>query len=442
MLVVRVYLRAFKQVVRSPARISLIIAFPLLFTLVFAFIFGGGEFLDTSTSYSIGIINNDIGSQEGGLDEWRNDFLNYTKPWCENSTIDPLTHGFGYFFIESLQGKTSMKLTSLNYRVTLLDSVDQAIESTKSRAIQLAIKITPDFSYGILSGINSREQIVNGSPIVISSIIGKKNVTLDLIGDPIFTKFQDVRTDVEKSLSEFKTLLYGLTTPAGYIEVNSQSVSSFSYSNYDFFIAGFFTFGLVLSSGAIAGILGEERSQGTLNRLKISEMKPHELLAGITLNQFTVGAIQILVMFTSAYLFGFKGTGNPISAYLVVLITIIPVLGLGFLVSAYVPDGRDAMGVVSILSAPIGFLSGAFLTVPDVPLIENLVPTGTGTLRALQLWDFFPFSSSVSALRKILLFNYSLDQVFWDLVFLIIGGLIFFIFGLVFFTRRVFNPEK
>lgn len=438
MLLLDVYFRTLKQVFRSPTRLSIVFFFPLGFTFVFWFMFGGAASLDAGTAVSIGVINND----EGVSPAWEDDFINYTGEWSLNSYDNPFINGFGKLFVNSLIGNSTMTISNDTYRITEFNTTDEAMISIKSRSIYLAIEISTDFSKGVLSGINSREIIVNGLPLVNDTSILNTNLTINLIGDPSYMAFQDVRTDIENALKLFKKELSGFDLPAGNFNFLTSSVASYQLTSFDFFIAGFFIFGMTLASGAIAGVLGEERSYRTLDRLKLSKMKSLELMGGIALNQFTISSIQLAVMFGSAYILGFNGIGDPFLAFGVALLTTFPVLGLGFLASGLVPDGRDAMGVIAMLSAPIGFLSGAFLPIPDVPLVENLIPIGFGNFRALQLWDFFPFYPSVSAIRKILLYDYTLEQVLSDIILLLAGGIIFFIIGSIVFVVKVLNPEK
>ncbi len=439
MLLLSVFLRSIKQTLRSPGRLSIIVGFPIGFILVFAFIFGGGEIGET-TKIKIGVVNNDASGPL--VSQWRDYFSNYTKPWSDNETTDPLTLGFGTFFIASLEGKTGLVLSNKSFRIITFESESKARLAVQSRAVTLAAIIPDDFSFSILSGINAREVIVNKSIVLDDQLIVNKNATLNLLGDPSYQSFQDAMTELESALNNLESEFYGIDLPAGNFESDFQSVVSYELTQFDYFISGFFTFGLILASSSVAGILGEEREYRTLDRLKISEMRPIELLGGISLYQVATGAVQLSLMFVTAYILGFRGIGDPFSAFIVGMLTILPILGIAFFVSAYVPNGRDANGVIAILSAPIGFLSGSFLEVPSIPLIPDLIPTGTGSLRALELWDFFPFSASVTAIRNILLFNYSLDQVLSELIFLLIGGIIFFVFGLVFFVWRVFKPEK
>ena len=268
------------------------------------------------------------------------------------------------------------------------------------------------------------------------------NITIELIGDPSYLAFQTTQTEIESSMKAFKSNFYSVELNAGNFKSNFQNVISYELTQFDYFISGFLTFGLILASSSVAGILGDEREYRTLDRLKISNMHPIELLGGVSLTQITTGGMQLAIMLATAYLLGFRGQGNPFNAFIVAMITMIPILGLAFFVSAFVPNGRDATSVIAILSAPIGFVSGAFLPVPEVPLIPDLIPTASGSLRALQLWDFFPFYSSTTAIRNILLFDHDLMQIIPELVFLIVSGLVFFVFGTIFFVWRVFKPEK
>ncbi|MHA2247905.1 MAG: ABC transporter permease [Candidatus Hodarchaeales archaeon] len=442
MLIFSIFIRTIKQTLRSPSRIVLIVGFPVMFTLVFAFIFGGESIVSGGDStLSIGVINQDDGEYLT-IGQLRENFANYSKPWFENTTYNPFFIGFGQLFIDSLEGKTPLIISNKSFHITTFRTAKEAELAVQSRATILVLRIPNNFSYGILSGINSHEKIINGIPLVGDLEVQNMNITFELIGDPNYLAFQTTQTEIESSIKSFKSNFYSVELSAGNFKTDFQNIVSYELTQFDYFISGFLTFGLILASSSIAGILGDEREYRTLDRLKISNTHPIELLGGVSLTQIVTGGVQLAIMMLTAYLLGFRGQGNPFNAFVVVMITIIPILGLGFLVSAFVPNGRDATSVIAVLSAPIGFLSGAFLPVPEVPLIPDLIPTASGSLRALQLWDFFPFYSSTTAIQNILLFKYNLTQVLPELIFLLVSGFIFFIFGIVFFVWRVFKPEK
>ena len=144
-------------------------------------------------------------------------------------------------------------------------------------------------------------------------------------------------------------------------------------------------------------------------------------------------------MLIAAYIFGFQGKGNPIYSFLFGVLATIPAIGLGLIIAGIDKTGENASGISAFLSAPIGFLSGAFLPLPEVVLIPDFLPTGTGEVRALQLWDFNPFSQVVRAQSLILLSDYDISQLLIELVLFLIGGSLIFLIGALFFTLRVFR---
>ncbi|MFX0016234.1 MAG: ABC transporter permease [Promethearchaeota archaeon] len=442
MLLLTTFTRTIKQNLRNRSRIVLIVGFPIGFTLVFAFIFGGENIVSTGdSSLSIGVINQDNG-EFLTLGHWKDDFKSYSEPWFDNVTLDPFFTGFGQLYINSLRNETPILISNRTFYVRTFTTEREMKLAVQSRAITIALRIPHNFSYGILSGINSYERIINGVSLVNDPKIQNVNITIEMLGDPSYLAFQTTQAEIEKTIKEFQASFYEVELDVGNFNTNFQNVISYELTEFDYFMSGFLTFGLVLSASSVAGILGDEREYRTLDRLKISNMHPIELLGGVSLTQIVTGGVQLAIMMLTAYLLGFRGQGNPFIAYIVAMITIIPILGLGFFVGAFIPNGRDASGVIALLSAPIGFVSGAFLPVPEIPLITNLVPTASGSLRALQLWDFFPFYSSTTAIRNVLLFNHDFSQILPELIFLVTSGFIFFIIGTIFFVWRVFKPEK
>ncbi|MFW9777412.1 MAG: ABC transporter permease [Candidatus Heimdallarchaeota archaeon] len=431
---ISILIRTVKQTIRDPSRVLLIVGFPFVFIAVFAFIFAdfGG-----SQTFSIGIVNN----EDVDLSTFQNEFSPYV-PEASNNTINPFVHGFGHLFLESLQGNTNLKLSNLTFRLVPFDFLDDAKAAVQARAVVAVVQIKNDFSYGILSGINSMAATLNGTPIAPDPQVNNWNATIFIEGDPTYQTFQTARTEIEAAFKVFQVHYYGIERAGGNLDVRYQLVQSVELRVFDNFVAGFFTFGIVLSASSIAGIIGIERAEGTLDRLKLSDASSLEMLVGLTMGHIIAVGTQMAFMFLAALFFGFRGQGDVISAYLIGILTIFPVLGLAFFVAAYIPNGRDANSVIAILSAPIGFLSGSFLEVPAVPLVANIIPDGVGGLRALQLWDFFPFAPSVDAIRKILLSEYSLIQVLPEIFLLLLGGGLFYFLGAIFFLKRVLKPAK
>ncbi|MFW9903734.1 MAG: ABC-2 transporter permease [Candidatus Thorarchaeota archaeon] len=425
---IKVFIRSVKQVRRSPAQLALILAFPLIFVSAFAFIFGGGaEFLGTS-KLEIGIVNNDQIEPS-----WKNKFDSY----LEKDTNEIFEKGFGEYFVNSLEGLTPINITKSPLRAHYYSSLNKATNDIKSRKVVLCLIIPEYFSQSILSGLNYKINLTEGSPI--DSQFTNINTSIKIRGDSGYQTYQQLQTEISDALQRFTDHFYGIDFIGGQFSLKSEDVTSIAFTPFDYYIPGFLIFGVILGSASIGFIVGTERAHGTLDRLRISRMNPLEYLIGLSACQILVLSCQVAIMLIAAYLFGFQGKGNPIYSFLFGVLATIPAIGLGLIIAAIDKTGENASGISAFLSAPIGFLSGAFLPLPEVVLIPNFFPTGTGETRALQLWDLNPFHQVVRSQSLILLSGYDISQLLTEIVLFFIGGGLIFLIGAMLFVLRVFK---
>ncbi len=424
----KVFTRSIKQVLRSPAQLALIIAFPMVFVASFAFIFGGGaEFLGT-TSLEIGVMNNDQIEPA-----WKSEFGTYVGP----DTDDIFEKGFGSYFIDSLGGLTSINITEPPLRVHDYTSLDKATDDIKSRKIVLCIIIPEDFSHSVLSGINYKINLTEGSPV--DSTLTNINASVGIRGDSGYQTYQQLQTEISDALQRFTSHFYGIALIGGQFSIQTEDITSVAFTPFDYYIPGFLIFGVILGSASIGFIVGTERAHGTLDRLRISRISPIEYLTGLSVSQILVLSCQVAIMLIAGYIFGFRGKGNPIYSFFFGVLATIPAIGLGLIIAAIDKTGENASGISAVLSAPVGFLSGAFLPLPDVVLLPDFLPTGTGETRALQLWDLNPFSQVVRAQSLILLYQYDISQLLTEIIIFFIGAILIFSIGALLFVLRIFK---
>ncbi|UCE13273.1 MAG: ABC transporter permease [Candidatus Heimdallarchaeota archaeon] len=424
----KVFIRSSKQVFRSRAQLVLIIGFPMILVATFAFIFGGGaEFLGT-TSLEIGVINYDHVDPT-----WKDTFGTYVP----TDTDDIFEKGFGDYFIDSLRGLTSVNITDFPLIVKNYNSLEEVTNDIKSRLIVLSVVIPEDFSLSILGGINYKINLTEGAPV--DSTLTTKNASIGIRGDSSYQTYQQLQIEISDAINRFTSFFYGIDLPGGQFSISTTDEASIEFTAFDYYIPGFLIFGIILGAASIGFIVGTERAHGTLDRLRISRMSPLEYLIGLSTSQILVLSCQVAVMLVAAYLFGFNGQGNVVYSFIFGALATIPAIGFGLITSAIDKTGENASGIAAILSAPIGFLSGAFLPLPEVVLLPNFLPTGTGETRALQLWDFNPFSQVVRAQQLILLQRYDISQLLIELILFSIGGIIIFSIGALLFTLQVFK---
>lgn len=423
--IIDIIIRDIKQVMRSPVQISLLVLFPLALVGFFAFMYGGNDVGTLGNSFDIAILNQDE------IDiEYQNNFTSMSLP----SNIFDI--GFGELFVDSLEHNSDFNITNTFFTARFYDTEDELRNSVKSQVTSIGIIIPINFSQSILTGINNKNFLTEGEYLVNDILYINTNSTLTVVGESNGQIFQNVQTEINLALEQFKESFYDIGLSAGQFNIINIPLSSNTTSDFDYFLPGFIIFGLLLGISNISHIIGNERLTGTLERIKISNITNSEYLIGLILAQCIMLTIQSSVMIISAYMFGFNGLGNPFYAIIICVLTVIPTLGLGLLISSIDKTGSNASGISAILSTPLGFLSGAFIPLPSIPLIKNIIPN-LGEFRDLEFWDLFPFNNSVMANRKILLLQYDLVEVLPEIILLLISGTILLILGIISFSRVI-----
>ncbi|MBZ5638381.1 MAG: ABC transporter permease [Acidobacteriia bacterium] len=123
-----------------------------------------------------------------------------------------------------------------------------------------------------------------------------------------------------------------------------------------------------------------EKERGTLEQLRVTSLRPSEMIVGKTLPYLAISLTATAVIIVSArYLFGVSVRGSYLDLFLATLVYLIGALGYGLLVSSFA--GSQAMAFqVGVLTSmlPAIFLSGFIFTIRSMPpvlqAITRIVP--------------------------------------------------------------------
>lgn len=119
--------------------------------------------------------------------------------------------------------------------------------------------------------------------------------------------------------------------------------------------------------GTTALIVGE-RERLTLNRVLITPMRPLSYFLGIVLAQLVVGFFQTIVVYGTAFLFGGRIHGSLWLVFLIITMSIIAFVGLGFVFGAtFAKRTEDVNGPVAAIGVPLLVLGGTFFPVSILP---------------------------------------------------------------------------
>jgi ABC-2 type transport system permease protein len=179
----------------------------------------------------------------------------------------------------------------------------------------------------------------------------------------------------------------------------------------------------------VAGALSRETESQTLSRLKVSLMRPFDLLFGTLVPWALLAVAQLLILFGVALAMGFHWVGGSNSLLIAVLIGFIAgvaCISLGLLVSAFSKSESHATNLGIMISVPISFLVGAFF-----PL-----PAGAGAVTF-----FLPWRQGVTALTSVLTSGASLQEVMPNIATMIVETAIIFTIGVVVFAKIRLKAE-
>ena len=145
---------------------------------------------------------------------------------------------------------------------------------------------------------------------------------------------------------------------------------------------------IVLSALSVA----REREQGTFEQLLVAPFTTNELLASKAIVPILIGLFQSTLIFViDAWWFDIPLAGSIFKIYVVLLIFILSIVGIGLAISAYSKSMQQALLIAFALLVPMVLLAGLFTPVDNMP----------GWLQALTYAD--PLRFALLAVRRIYL---------------------------------------
>ena len=445
--------KGIKETFRDRRGFVFLMAFPVLFIVLFAFAFGNGFtpfFTRGSAPHEIAVINDDKGAIVF--------FDNFTQQ-----------RNFGSSFSQLL-GNVTYENSSTNLFHLNNVSEERANEMLESRSIDALIIIPENFSGAFASMINNSvrtelilsvgEQIIDNNVIRPNPTnsplpeVGNVTTALTIKGDPGYVDFGTTQAAITGLLERYKSEVTaeaiagvsspntGVTsqTPSNPISAEIIPISGTqSFSLFDYMVPGLIVFAVLLQVSIIASSVTREVERGTLNRLKLSKMRSFDLLLGTFISWLLITILQILVLIVVAIALGYKWAGSISVLGVAMVIGVIAgmaSISLALLIAAFVTNERQAGSLSAMIAVPVAFLAGAF-----IPLPKEVIGQFNG--RTYQIYDILPWTHAVSALRSVLTYGSGLEgDVVFEVRLLIILTAIVFVIGVAAFSQVRLRAEK
>lgn len=454
------------ETARDRRRLLFLIGFPIVIISLFSFAYGGGSSLSGGgLPHQVVVVNNDVGVVVSANNTTK--YVNY-----------------GTTFTRVLENATAENSTTHLFQLNNA-SEDEANNLLKSRDIDALIIIPKNFSSGFTTMVNNstrtaitssigQQTIANSGSLTsgsaassggmgfgVGNLPGSSatlpeagNVTSALFiqGDPSYvnhaitnalvtTLFDRYKSDVRANATARSVPGTGDSLYTDYVPVESLSLAGTqSFTSFDYMVPGLFIFAVLLQVTLVAGNLAQDIETGVLDRLKLSKARGFDLLSGTFMTWTVIIAGQIVLLIVVAVVaFGFHYQGGFGSLGLAVLIGAIAgmaAISLGLIIASFAKSQTQAASLAGLIAVPLSFLTGAFMPLPRQVL-------GEYAGRTYQVYDLLPWTHAVSALRSVLTYGTGLSpDVVFQMTWLIFLTAIWFVVGVVVYSRAQLRPEK
>ncbi|MHB8603729.1 MAG: ABC transporter permease [Thermoplasmatota archaeon] len=395
--------KTLKEQLRNRRVLFLTLGLPVAFMVIFGLAFkGGGE-----QTFAIEVHNEDAGDLGA----------NFTA------------------LLGSLQYEDGKKVFAL----TNVTNDSAALDSLKARDEAMFAVIPANFSDAVKSQIPARPAASGPIPTVPPQQQQQgpppdtgPRTSVTTYGNPGSGAYGVAKSIFDGVLTKY-TQAYSTYRP--HVAIATRSLAASETTQYDFIVPGLMIFAIINTAPGAAAVLAKEYEEKTLPRIKLTRVRTAELLGGVTLAQFIISGLSVVLMFAAAKLMGFHNAGSLPAAVFIALVASLAVIGLGMVIAAFAKARDEAANIGTLIAVPASFLSGAFFPIPGVALFALAGHT-------VGVYDLLPTTHAVKAIIQVLTFGQGLGDVAWDVGFLAVLSVAFFLVGVVLYANRRLRPEE
>jgi ABC-2 type transport system permease protein len=308
--------RNLKETYRDPLALGFLLAFPLLFMIVFMTALGG----DNTPTYTISVIDDD------------------------NSQVSNI-------FIEDILAQIPV------FQINRDNSISDALSKLEMGNLNAYIVI-PD---GFGDAVDSNWQ---GIITDIKLDIVYDESDMDISGQIVST--------VNLALRNFAKIEIPISISANPINIENKP------GQIDFLAPGIIVFGILIMIPTSARIMVRDREKGYLARLLTTPTRPWEFIMGYTLCLLLIAVLQIIFFIICGILLGMHVAGNIWLAFLIFTLTAISSISIGMIAAAFSKSESQAEPLCWLFSMPLAMLSGVWFSMSYMPeyiqVIANLFP--------------------------------------------------------------------
>jgi len=364
-----------KRVVRDPAGLFMVFVFPMVLTAAFGAAFGNSSGVGAAT-YTVGFVD---------LDASQN-------------------HGWAEAFREGVEATGALVVAEYADNVTAHDDLLQGV-------IDAILILPEDFGDSVESFLAHPDDPGMWVNTTIGLAVDQGSMIVGAAVPPMI--WQVLSSTLFGEAATSRPFPLELGTPA--------QVASSHLNQFDYMVPGMFAYAAIFTAMLVAQAFATEREKGLLKRISLTPTSSSEVILSQVVTNLILGAAQVLVVYATAYLMGFRPMAAGVGvayAMVIVMFLVLCNVGFGLITASVVKSSGAATGVSFIFILP-QMLLGTF--VPSSPGLAKFVPSYyvTDALTSLFLRGA-PLSSPV---------------IMMDLLVVAVVGLATVVVGIVVFQR-------
>ncbi len=374
---------------RNRFEVAGLIAFPLIFLLLFGFIFPSGN---THENVQMGLVNLDQGAGS-------NEFI--TQMETMNKQLATT--------------KNSSYMSFNNY-----SSVDAAKTAINKGTINGAFVIPPGFSSNVTNGQPGNIIVIvdNSNPTVAGTI---EQVSSSTIGG---LNGISANTNVLKLGSEANQQINPQAIITPYVQ-NIETTIPGESNYFNFLAPGLIVMiGMMYIMNGVPETISKEKEKGTFDGMLSAPIHHISIILGKTMGLTIRGVVQCLfVLIFAVLLFGVTVQGNLLLVFFMILLGIFSFIGIGIMAVSLAEDQSTAAMIMDFLMFPMIFLAGVIFPVQQMPWFMQ------------DISKVIPLTYAGDAMRKIMLLNANVTDISTDIIILLAFGVITMLIALPLFRR-------
>jgi ABC-2 type transport system permease protein len=296
--------------------------------------------------------------------------------------------------------------------VNQISDAELAKKMIRDKIADVCVTIPPDFSKLLDDYLSSGK---GDYPSLIS------------YGDQSNVKYMMAGSFIDYVALNYVSLKAGIKIPLSitYESAGNQK----SIRAFDLYIPALLVLSVIMILFTAGASIIREIEKETITRLSLSRLTSFEFMGAISANQIVIGLAGIFLTYLAALSVGYQTKGSLVLLLVIGIITCFAVISISIITASFI---KNMFGLLTVGCFPffiLMFFSDCFMPLPKIELLKVFG-------NQLFLNDILPTATATRAMNKVLNFNATIIDIQFELLWITIVSIVYFIIGVALFRRK------